>query len=255
MQEWGGPAVLVDAGLRREALFFSSQGEDLFASMYRREGGTGLGILVCPSWGFEMAQTLPLCHGLAEDAARRGGAGMVLYWPGHGDSDGNLLAADVWRMATAATDAIVAGGSRSGVDRWGLAGVRLGAAAAWLVARASRIEVLVLLQPALNPAAFLRDLQERARLDGLARGRRGWAYGEPLPDPELWPDGSLAGLGERISGKGACIRYSEESWPVSVSGFDEFVVRGSWRRGLRSGYRRLLQPATSWVQSVLDLDA
>jgi hypothetical protein len=255
MVEWGGSAVLVDSGLRREVFFLFSQGEDLFASLYRQVGGTGPGLLVCPSWGFEMAHTLDLCHELARSAARAGGAGMVLHWPGHGDSDGDIRTADVWRLAAAATDALTEGRSRSGVARWGLAGVRVGAAAAWLVARAVPVDHLVLIQPALNPAAFLRDLQQRAWGAGLDRGRQGWAFGEQLPDPASWPDLSLAEPNERVPGKGACIRFADDP-PVGVpSGLDQVVVQGSWRRGLLSEYRELLQPATSWLRSAVHRDA
>ena len=242
--------MVMEGRLRREAFLFASEGQQLFASLYHAPGASGSGVLVCPSWGFEMAQTLQLCHGLAREVAGLGGAGMVVHWPGHGESDGEVLEADVPRMAAAATDAVVAGRARTRLGRWGLAGIRLGAAAAWEAARTSGAEMLVLLQPSLNPAAFLRDLTARTRRAGLGRGRPGWAFGELLPDAGAWPDRSLVDLDERFAGAGACIRYADDPGGCPT-GMEEVLVRGSWRRELLSGYRGLLRPATSWIRSMV----
>jgi alpha-beta hydrolase superfamily lysophospholipase len=189
---WADASVWTGRGVRREAWFFDSRGERLFASLYAPADGRPTdGVVVCPSWGWEMVQQHELCHALALGLAHAGVEAIVYHPPGHGDSGGDPGRLTLDALIEAAVDAVSSADDRGPGLSWGLVGVRLGAAVAVLATVRRPAGALLLVQPSLDPAAFFDEM--------LAAGRRGASIrqdgadapgarvvmGDPLPDALL----------------------------------------------------------------------
>jgi hypothetical protein len=206
-------------GIRRELFQFRSGPDQLYASVYvgpRPE----IGVVVCPGWHADFVYTLRSIHGLALGVARRGGAALVFHWPGQGESGGDLEYASMERLGEAAVHAVAAAQQHWSGDRWRLAGLRLGAAAAALAAQEVGAERLVLVEPALDPAVFLATLGRRA--PGMTGG--GWRLGHPIPG-KMTDETAGAEIRRAVTGfrgEGAALAYER-------SGFDDALPE-RWRR-------------------------
>lgn len=118
----------------------------------------------------EGKQLLQWCHQLAAGVSARGGAGLVLHWPGFEDSGGDPHAVDFDRFVDACEDAVRhAPGSDDG-RRWSIAGIRLGGAAAALATKRLHASSLVLVEPDGVGDTDGRDSQGRERQDPATRG-------------------------------------------------------------------------------------
>jgi hypothetical protein len=249
MPGWEEASRAITGGIRRE-LFFCSGEDSVFASLYGGEPASpGPGLVVCPSWGHELRQTLNLCHSLARRLALAGGAGLVLHWPGHGDSGGEPQDTDVVAMAAAASGGLQEARRRAPLALWGLAGVRLGAAAVALAADTADAESLLLIEPSLDSKAFFAELQRASRRASLGarHGREGWAFGHPLPRLDRRHDVASALAGFR--GRVACLAY--ETGPIDplAVGLEVIRVPGSWEQTKSSTNPRLVDAALDWTIS------
>jgi hypothetical protein len=245
---WADAAIWTGGGVRREVFHLPSGSDLLYGSLYASDlvrGGPRF--VICPSWGSEFVKTQGFCHRLARFLVDRGGAGMVFHWPGQGDSTGVPEKVNLDRLAQAVVDVLEAMVDRSGGGGWGLAGIRLGAAAAALAATAGDAAALLLLEPVLDPGGYLDEVRRSARRARLRRdGEPGWAFGHPVP----------AGLGHAMQdvttaatsfpGPRAVARYGAGGAPP-LKGFDTLTVSGSWRSDSRHDHQTLARVAADWA--------
>lgn len=254
MTRWEDARSWVGDGLRREVLFFPSGGVQLYGSLYQAAPITRpVGLLVCPSWGVEADRSSGLAHGLALAMARLGGAGFVFHCPGHGDSHGDLADATMDRLAAAAADAAAVASRRSPGLEWVISGFTFGASIASLAHRASGAQALLLLQPALRPGAYFRDLARSAERSALGSGAAGVAYGYPMPERILrdsaGSDTEVAEALAGLQGDGAVVRYASPKLAEPVPRrFEHITVEGTWRFGSRN-QPELREAALGWLRS------
>jgi pimeloyl-ACP methyl ester carboxylesterase len=229
--------------LRREVLFFPSGPDRLYASLYASDPPGSSGAVICPSWGVDLIRGQRLAHAVARGLAESGAAGLVFHWPGHGDSGGLPEAATMPRLREAAVDAVAA--ARRIIDGpWALVGMGVGARPATEAAAREGIPMLLLLQPALDPAAFF------SRLQGAAWGASpGWAMGHPLPDTVLSsaarsdPGDSMS----RVPGRRGVIRYAAPEPEPVPPGTEVLTLPGDWRREAARGHPRMAAAALAWL--------
>jgi hypothetical protein len=248
-QGWAGATRVEHAGVEREVFFFPSGDDLLYASYYACIGRPlSTRVLVCPSWGMEGKQLLHWCHQLAAGVSARGGAGLVLHWPGFEDSGGDPHAVDFERFVRACEDA-VSHAPNSANGRWSLAGVRLGAAAAALATTRLDARALVLVEPALDPAGYFVELERLGRLARLnAPSPSGWAFAHPIPkglrEPR-WASRVTTAI-EDFAGDAVVVRHRKPERPAPA-GIGLRTVPGSWQRGPRADHRTLLVEALRWI--------
>lgn len=130
-------------------------------------GETGMtGVVLCAPGGHEAMWSHRAWRHLADDLAAAGLPALRFDYPGSGDSDGSE---DDPRFVEQAVASIVAAAARlrelAGVERVVLCGLRLGASLAVLAAEAMATDHstaaagLILLAPAANGRAYLRELR------------------------------------------------------------------------------------------------
>jgi hypothetical protein len=231
---WSRFAASTGGGVRREAFFFPSGSALLYASLY--DGlldATATGVVVCPSWGVEGQYQLGWCHRLAQAAAERGGAGLVVHWPGWQDSTGDPGQVSFASLVESCCDAAAAGRQRCSARGWVTTGIRLGAAVAAVAAVRIEAPALVMAHPALDPAGSLTDLGRFGRRGRLGqRSAEGWVFGHPVPpgltDPAL--KGELEATLGLLGRKATIVRYDDPSFGPVPGGVNEVLVPGLWRR-------------------------
>jgi len=222
----------------------------LFATMQASRDPRAPGLVICLSWGWELSHYADSAHRLADALAERGGAAMVLHWPGHGDSTGTPDEATMPRLAQAAGDALRAARDWLPEARWGLAGIRLGAAVAALTAAETDAAFLAMIQPELDPVRFFEESREAARRVSLIReGAPRWWFGQELPD-RVVRSAHEVDVSEAIdSYPGPClvVRYEQPAPPDPLPG-RECVFPGSWRDP--SGRGALIEKAAQCLDAV-----
>lgn len=172
---------------------------------------------------------------------------MVFHWPGQGDSTGVPEEVNLDRLAQAVVDVLEAMVDRSGGDGWGLAGIRLGAAAAALAAKAGDAAALLLLEPVLDPARYLNEVRRSARRARLRRdGEPGWAFGHPFPAGLGHAEQDVATAASSFPGPRAVVRYGAGRLPP-LKGFDTLTVGGSWRSDSLRDHETLARAAAGWA--------
>lgn len=198
--------------LWRQAWYFSSGEDTLFASLYaRHRPRVPAGFVICPSWGSEFDHLLNLYHDLARGLSETFAAAVVYHPPGHGDSTGDPSSISFEDLVEACLDAQGSMAGRLPDLSWNLVGVRLGAAVAAVAAGRSRPDVAVFVQPAFDLPAYFAQLEQagrRGRPDGAGDGDTLFGY----PRPQESPDGRsdvIEALG-RLAGTGIAVRAS---WP------------------------------------------
>jgi hypothetical protein len=212
------------------------------------------GVLVCPSWGSEGRHLIEWTHRLAHAAASSGAAALLPQWPGTQDSDGDPEAVTFDRLVEAGRDSIAAVSAVTGALRWGLAGVRIGASAAALLAPEVDAPWLLLAQPALDPAAYFDAIERSARRSSLgAAPPKGWAFGHPLPAGLRGPeDGARVSEAlDAFRGRGAVVRYRRPPDGPVPSGFELVRSWGDWRRPPRHDHSVLLADCRRWMRRAL----
>jgi hypothetical protein len=235
-------------GVRREVFHLPSGGDLLYASLYASEPARrGPRMVICPPWGSELIKTQGLCHRLARSLADRGGAGMLFHWPGLGDSTGVPEEVTLDRLAEAVVDVLEAMADRPGGEGWGLAGIRLGAAAAALAATPGGAAALLLLEPVLDPGAYLNEVRRSARRARLRRdGEPEWAFGHPVPAGLGQARRDVATAASTFTGPRAVLGYGAGR-PSPAKGFDFLTVKGSWRSGSLGDHQTLARAAADWA--------
>jgi hypothetical protein len=228
---WGAASAIGAGASRREVFHFDSGGEQVYGSLSGEPRAGGPCLVLCPGWGLESARLLGWLVQLAGDLAALGGCGLVVHWPGFQDGPVPTTPLTFERLVAVTLDAALAGAQRTGVERWSLGGIRLGAAIAAVAAPRLGGDHLLLVQPALDPAQHLADLERSGRRANLRRRiPPGYAFGYPIPAGLADPGaaaavaGSLAGF----TGRATAVRYrSPEPEPVPAS-VRRVTVAGAW---------------------------
>lgn len=259
---WADADARADDGLRREVFFFRSRGVELYGSLFAAAERTRpYGVVTCQSWGTDADRSDPLLRSVALAMAKLGGAGMVFHYPGFGDSFGNLGALTLADLGEAARDAVAEAARRCPGLSWIFAGFMLGASVAALAQPEADVERLLLVQPALRPGTYFRQLA--GRTEPLAPGPSprammtagttpGMAYGYPIPhriaaDPAQ-ADLAVAAALAAFEGEGAILRHEEppEDDPAPAR-FERLSVPGRWRFGSQN-HPRLAAACSDWLE-------
>jgi len=243
MNRWGDAATWVGEGLHREVFYFGPEKSRLYGSLYSAEPlSRHVGVVVCPSWGYEADRTERLAHRIALTAAQVGGAGMIFHYPGHGDSHGASLAdATLDSLADAAACAIEEAARRRPAIAWFPVGLMIGAAVACIAQRRSALATdrLLLVQPELSPSAYFGRLAKSAQRVTLGSGRiNEMSFAYPLPPKVLAAgtdsDAQVLDALDRFAGDGVVVRYANPPSDGTVPDtFTCLTVDGSWRFGAK----------------------
>ena len=243
-------AVEHRSGVRHAAIFFPSGPDRLYAALYSPKASCRFAVVICPSWGAETMALLQWYHRLAHDLARAGIASMVPHWPGTEDSEGDASAATFDRLVASVVDARSILADRSGSDRVGLVGVRVGAAVAALAAPVVGASRLVLTQPVFDVGAhFEREEASWRRVRPGATLPPEWAYGYPHPSGLRQPGAASrvrASL-DAYAGKGAIVQYRRPEPEVAPGAFRTLTVWGDWGRPARVDHGPLRVTTTRWL--------
>jgi len=197
-------------GVRREVFFFPSGAERLYGSIYAADPvRRPFGIVVCSSWGVDADRAQRIMPDLAVGMARLGGVAMLFHYPGYGDSSGSGASSTIATLAADARSAAAEAASRYPGMTWIMAGVFLGASVAAVAARGTDTCHLVLLQPALEPADYVREGIRKARRRPVGIGDTDdTAFGYSIPAGRL-DEGAASDVGaslDEFEGRGAVIR-------------------------------------------------
>lgn len=251
---WSDAAVWEGEGLRREVFFFPSRGQKLYGSLYRAASISRRdGIVICPSWGVEADRSNRLMHGLAFGIAEMGGVAMTFHYPGYGDSEGDLADATMESLATAAGDALDEAQRRVPERDWMLAGFTVGASVACLAQHDRAGCGLLLLQPALRPGSYFREIARKAKRASFGEDLERLAFGYPAPNAMLdRADESNAAVETALAefnSEGFAAAYAMPEPPdLLPESFQRVAVPGTWRFGARS-QPGLHSAALDWLGS------
>jgi alpha-beta hydrolase superfamily lysophospholipase len=236
--------VLVDRGLLRDVAFIGSGDVRVYASLYGPASSRASeGVVICNSWGAEVALAVDASHRLASTLAD-GGIASVLHHPaGHLDSGGDPREVTLQDLVDAAVASTALLRERFHVERVSLVGFGLGAAVAALAAGKVDARAVILLEPALDPAAFFAEQQRGGARGALGRGTRAAPFGHALPD--AIPGEEVTGqVRQALAGRSAvAFRFVASARTPLPTGVREVVVPGS--RAGRRWPQRLVEPAAA----------
>ncbi len=178
-----------------------------------------------------MAHLQDLCHDVARGLASAGGAGLVYHPPAHGDSTGDPAGLTLERLAQAAKDAARDAGGRLPQHRWQLCGIRLGASVAMVAAEELSCELVVLIEPALDPAAYFEEVRRAGRRGALGHGTEEAVFGFPLPASTVASasEVDVGGAVRRFPGRVLVVRAARRDPPSMPASAETITVPRAWR--------------------------
>jgi alpha/beta superfamily hydrolase len=222
-REWTGTAV------RREVGTFRSDHDDLYGSLYLPSASvrSPAGIVICGSWGVEGDRTQGMLRRLALGSAERGVAAMMFDYPGRGDSPGSASDITLAQLTRAAV-AAAAHAARHHDAKWTFLGLRLGAIIAVRAAEngapAGDGPDVLLVEPALDPAAFFDELMSAGRRASLGRVREPQRiFGYPIPAAIRAEPAVLD-----VAVDGALVRYAAETAAAGAGSLELIERPGGW---------------------------
>ncbi len=168
-------------------LFFGDPAAPLFGALNEPPAGAerGHGVLICPPIAQEHVRTHWALRQLASALARAGFHVLRFDWFGVGDSAGVGGEGGVARWVEDARDAAQELRDASGLRKISVVGLRLGATLAALAGRKLKPQSLVLWDPILDGARYLRELA--ALHEGVLADEKRFFY--------KWPKAVRARLG------------------------------------------------------------
>jgi hypothetical protein len=245
MSRWKSSGTWTGEGLQREVFYFPSEGRQLYGSLYLPlTRARPFGIVICGSWGVEADRTNGMLRELAFGSAELGLAAMIFQYPGQGDSRGIMLDRTIREQTQSALDASAQGSHRRDVE-WIFVGLRLGAVIAARAAGVLGSRRVLLIEPALDPAAYFAELTGAAQRASLGvTPPVGFAFGYAVP-PAIRDDADpLAGVTPK---EGAVIRYACPAPVNAVLGNLEVVERpGTWHF-LQHRHPELVAATLGWL--------
>jgi alpha-beta hydrolase superfamily lysophospholipase len=152
-----------------EALYFDSGDRRLFGWLHgaSRDANSGVGLVICPPFGYEAISSHRAVRVVAELAATLGVPALRFDYSGTGDSldiESHVDQMDLWSQ-----DVLAAVGElqrRTGVQSVCLVGFRFGALLATLAASQCKdVKALILIAPVISGLRYLRELH-RTQLAG-----------------------------------------------------------------------------------------
>ena len=211
------------------------------------------GVVVCSSWGVDADRAQRIMPDLALGMARLGGVAMLFHYPGYGDSSGSGASSTIATLAADARSAAREAAARHPGMSWIMAGLFLGGSVAAVASRDTDTRHLVLLQPALEPADYVREVIRKARRRPLGIGDTDeTAFGYPIP-AGLLDEGAASDVAaslDEFQGRVVVIRYAEpEPADALPASFETVTVPGEWRIG-RRGCPELVPPTLDWIDRV-----
>lgn len=173
-----------------EPLFLSHGGQRQFASLHRATGEArgSLGLVVCPGLTDEHIASYRIVYQLAELLAAAGISVLRFDPPGHGDSEGELTDATPERIAQVAALGAEVLRERTGSERVGFLGLRLGCVGALIAAENSSGGFCVLWAPILSAERYFRDLLRRRVLSDVMYGGGRRSVGALVAELKQAPD-------------------------------------------------------------------
>ena len=255
MSRWDDERTWADDHVRREVFFFEGAGCELHGSLYAATGVTDAsqGLVACSSWGAEADRSDRLTHALALAMAELGGVGLVFHYPGYGDSRGDLASVTMEALADGAAAALAEAGSRQPAATWLLAGFSIGASVACLAGARAGADGLLMVQPALRPGAYFRELERVARRVTLGTGSsETFAFGYPLPrrilDSAAEEDEAVARALRGFDGtKTVVCHEAPDPTPELPADAELVTVPGTWSFGGKD-HPELTQAAVRWLR-------
>jgi hypothetical protein len=251
-------AVVHRSNVHHESLFFESNGERLYGTLYSPVSGPPrLGVVLCPAWASEGLALHGWCHRTARDLAASGIATIIPHWPGTLDSEGDPCLLTFDRLVEAGADAAATAAHRCDISGWGAIGVGIGAAVAAILAPSLGASRLVLAQPAFDPEAYFASAERRFRRASLgATPNSDWAFSHPIPPGLRSPrEASRVAVAlSSFSGKGAIVRYRLPDGDPAPAGFSVVTVRGNWNRPTQDDHGELRRRASRWLVRSLRRD-
>jgi alpha-beta hydrolase superfamily lysophospholipase len=148
------------AAVRREAFYFASNGQPLFAWLHHPAQSSGHGVVLCAPLGYEQVHAHRSFRVLADQLAASGVTALRFDYHGAGDSAGCDEDAD--RLPTwlgNIRDAIHFLRDDVGCEKISLAGLRFGATLAMQAATLEEIHALFLWAPVINGRHYVREMK------------------------------------------------------------------------------------------------
>ncbi|MFL5799239.1 MAG: hypothetical protein ACJ77A_15070 [Actinomycetota bacterium] len=239
--------MLADPGILRQVTFLQSGSNRVYASLYVPETTDGVAVLICPSWGAEVALAVDASHRLAWTLAEQGVACTLYHPPGHLDSTGDPSDVSVDDLVAAAVDSSVLLREHCRDGELRLVGIGLGASVAALAAARLGAHSLVLVEPEVDPAAFFQGLRRAGARASLRQGDRdapfGHAVPRALPGRELTT--RVAGALAALQGRVTAFRFASSSPTPLPPGIETIDLPGG-RTGRRWA-RRFVEPVASFL--------
>lgn len=141
-----------------EAFYFGKQSRQLFGTLEKPSDKARFGLVFCPPFGEEMVVTYARLAMLSKRLAKEGYA-VLRYHPfGTGESGGSFADFTVTGALQDALEAVSCLRERTGVESYGLFGLRFGAFSAVQSALISPPDFMILWSPITNLRKYLREL-------------------------------------------------------------------------------------------------
>jgi pimeloyl-ACP methyl ester carboxylesterase len=154
-------ASFISEGIEERAFFLEAPDGNCFALLSGSSDPGTLGFVVCHSYGLEFLTLRRLERTIARALAKLGYPVLSFHSRGYGDSSGSLEEVSLESHLDDLNAAIHWLRAETGISQIGLIGGGFGGLIAALAAREGHAKRLVLINPALRGASYLRQLLQR----------------------------------------------------------------------------------------------
>ncbi|ACL73445.1 conserved hypothetical protein [Thioalkalivibrio sulfidiphilus HL-EbGr7] len=202
-----------DVAMNETPFFFPNGACELFGVLHRPESAaTGCGFVFCHPFAEEKLWAHRVYVSLARDLAARGHAVLRFDHMGHGDSDGEFVAASVETHLSDISAAVERlRESVAGLNRINLFGLRLGATFAALAAtRREDIDRLVLWEPVVEGGRYMQEVLRGNLTSQMA------AYGRVLQDRKALVESLQAGKPINVDGYELGLAFYEQASSIDL---------------------------------------
>jgi pimeloyl-ACP methyl ester carboxylesterase len=145
-------------GIQERAFHFDVDSDQCFGLLYEPNQVTGMGFVVCHSYGIEFLTLRRIERAIARTLAAMGHPVLAFHGRGYGDSTGDLADATLARHLEDVRSAAEMLRAETGASQLGLIGGRFGSLMAGLMAREGDVDRLILFSPEFSGAKYFRRL-------------------------------------------------------------------------------------------------